>query len=302
MEYEAFLGERLDKAIAAVHTELSRSYVQELIANGNIKVSGKTVRPGYKLRAGDTVEVQIPDPVKIETVAQEIPLDIVYEDESVLVINKPAGMVVHPAAGNYEDTLVNALLHHCGDSLSAIGGVMRPGIVHRIDKDTTGLLVVAKGDKAHRHLSDQLKTRTLSRKYAALVHGNVKEDSGTISADIGRDSRDRKKMAVVKTGGREAVTHFTVAERFGQYTLLSCKLETGRTHQIRVHMRHRGHPIVGDKTYGVKKESFGLSGQLLHAGEIGFIHPETGEEMHFTAPLPEPFLRVLQILREKQNG
>ncbi len=299
MEYEAFIGERIDKAVTGVHTALSRAYVQQLIEEGHVTVSGKQVRSGYKLKAGDRVEVTVPEPKPLETVAQDIPLDIVYEDESVLVINKPAGMVVHPAAGNYEDTIVNALLHHCGDALSAIGGVMRPGIVHRIDKDTTGLLIVAKGDKAHRHLSAQLKTRTLSRTYFALVHGNVKEDAGKVEASIGRDSRDRKKMAVVKSGGREAVTHFTVAERFGQFTLMRCKLETGRTHQIRVHMRHIGHPIVGDKTYGVKKEAFQLEGQLLHAGEIGFIHPETEQAMTFAAPLPEAFEHVLQILRNR---
>lgn len=297
MEYKA--GERIDKAVAAVHTELSRAYVQQLIEDGHVTVSGRQVRPGYKLKKGDEVTVSVPAPTSLEAVAQDIPLDVVYEDGSVLVLNKPAGMVVHPAAGNYEDTLVNALLHHCGDSLSAIGGVLRPGIVHRIDKDTTGLLIVAKGDRAHQHLSAQLKTRTLSRVYLALVHGNVKEDAGTVDAPIGRDSRDRKKMAVVKTGGREAVTHFEVMERFGQYTLVKCKLQTGRTHQIRVHMRHIGHPIVGDKTYGVKKEAFQLSGQLLHAGELGFIHPETETGMRFSAPLPEAFERVLQILRNK---
>lgn len=299
MEYEAFLGERIDKAVAAVHGELSRAYVQTLIEEGQITVSGQKVRPGYKLRPGDTVQVIIPAPKQLETVAQDIPLSIVYEDASVLVIDKPAGMVVHPAAGNYADTLVNALLHHCGDSLSAIGGVMRPGIVHRIDKDTTGLLIVAKGDKAHNHLSEQLKTRTLSRKYYALVHGNIKEESGTVETLLDRDPKDRKKMAVVKSGGREAVTHFKVVERFGQYTLLKCKLQTGRTHQIRVHMRHIGHPIVGDKTYGVKKEAFQLPGQLLHAGEIGFIHPETEQEMSFSVPLPENFEHVLQILRNR---
>ncbi|MBE7062457.1 MAG: RluA family pseudouridine synthase, partial [Ruminococcaceae bacterium] len=248
---------------------------------------------------GDEVAVSVPAPTAPKAIAQDIPLNVVYEDGSVLVINKPAGMVVHPAAGNYEDTLVNALLHHCGDSLSAIGGVLRPGIVHRIDKDTTGLLIVAKGDRAHQHLSEQLKTRTLSRKYYALVHGNVKEDAGTINVPLGRDPKDRKKMAVVKTGGREAVTHFEVIERFGQYTLVRCKLQTGRTHQIRVHMRHIGHPIVGDKTYGIKKEAFQLDGQLLHAGEIGFIHPETEREMTFSVPLPEAFEHILQILRNR---
>ena len=299
MEYEAYVGERIDKAVTQLRPELSRAYVQQLIEAGHITVAGKQVRAGYKLRTGDKVEITVPAPVSLETVAQDIPLDVVYEDKSVLVINKPAGMVVHPAAGNTEDTLVNALLHHCGDTLSAIGGVLRPGIVHRIDKDTTGLLIVAKGDRAHQHLSEQLKTRTLSRKYYALVHGNVREETGTVDAPLGRDPRDRKKMAVVRTGGREAVTHFEVVERFGQYTLLKCKLQTGRTHQIRVHMRHMGHPIVGDKTYGIKKEAFQLDGQLLHAGEIGFIHPETEETMTFSVPRPAIFERILQILRNK---
>ena len=231
--------------------------------------------------------------------AEEIPLDIIFEDDCLLVINKPRGMVVHPAAGNYAGTLVNALLYHCGDSLSEIGGVLRPGIVHRIDKDTTGLLIVAKGDYAHRHLSEQLKTRSLSRTYFALVHGNIKEDTGTVDKPIDRDVHDRKKMAIAKTGGREAVTHYEVLERFGQYTLVKCKLQTGRTHQIRVHMKSLGHPLVGDKTYGIKKEAFDLEGQLLHAGAIGFIHPKSETEMAFSVPLPEDFERVLQILRNR---
>lgn len=299
MDVNAFIGERIDKAISKTREDISRARIQQLIEDGHITVSGKKVRTGYKLRAGDSVEIEIPEAVPLEAKAQAIPLDIVYEDKSLLVINKPRGMVVHPAAGNYEGTLVNALLHHCGDSLSEIGGVLRPGIVHRIDKDTTGLLIVAKGDYAHRHFSDQLKTRSLSRTYFALVHGNIKEDSGTVDKPIDRDLHDRKKMAIAKTGGREAVTHFEVVERFGLYTLLMCKLQTGRTHQIRVHMKSIGHPIVGDKTYGVKKEAFQLVGQLLHAGKIGFIHPETEEEMSFSAPLPEDFEHVLQILRNK---
>lgn len=299
MDVNAFIGERIDKAISKAREDISRARIQQLIEDGHITVSGKKVRPGYKLRRGDSVEIEIPEAVPLEAKPQAIPLDIVYEDKSLLVIHKPRGMVVHPAAGNYEGTLVNALLHHCGDSLSEIGGVLRPGIVHRIDKDTTGLLIVAKGDYAHRHFSDQLKTRSLSRTYFALVHGNIKEDSGTVDKPIDRDLHDRKKMAIAKTGGREAVTHFEVVERFGLYTLLMCKLQTGRTHQIRVHMKSIGHPIVGDKTYGVKKEAFQLDGQLLHAGKIGFIHPETEEEMSFSAPLPEDFEHVLQILRNK---
>ncbi len=298
MDFDAFCGERIDKAVAQVREDLSRSYISRLIENGNITVCGKAVRPGYKLKSGDKVEIILPPPKPLAAVSQDIPLDIVYEDAFVLVINKPRGMVVHPAAGNSEGTLVNALLHHCKDALSTIGGVERPGIVHRIDKDTTGLLIVAKGDMAHHHLSAQLKTRTLSRQYYALVHGNIKEDEGIVNAPIGRDVRDRKKMAIARIGGREAVTHFTVIERFMRYTLVRCKLETGRTHQIRVHMRHIGHPIVGDKTYGVKKEEFQLSGQLLHAGEIGFIHPETGERLSFSAGLPADFTRILGFLRK----
>ncbi len=299
MEYEAFSGERIDKAVAAVEKDLSRAYIQKLIEEGHITVCGKSVRTSYKLRPGDTVSVCLPPLKETEAVAQDIPLTVVYEDDDVLVINKPAGMVVHPAAGNADQTLVNALLHHCGTSLSGIGGVMRPGIVHRIDKDTTGLLVVAKNDAAHQHLSAQLKTRTLKRQYAALVHGNVREDAGIVNAPVGRSTQDRKKMAVVHAGGREAITHFKVTERFGVYTLLQCDLDTGRTHQIRVHMRYLGHPIVGDKTYGVKKEAFRLEGQLLHAGEIGFIHPRTEEQMRFTAPLPDAFAFVLNSLRRK---
>ncbi len=299
MDFEAFSGERIDKAVAALYSEMSRAYIAKLIEEGHITVNGKKTKAGYRLRDADAISVSVPAPKPMQAIPQDIPLSVVYEDDALLVINKPADMVVHPAAGNYEHTLVNALLHYCGSTLSTIGGVQRPGIVHRIDKDTTGLLVVAKGDASHKHLSAQLKARTLKRQYFALVHGNVTEENGRINAPIGRSTSDRKKMAIVKNGGRDAVTNYEVLERFGKYTLLKCILETGRTHQIRVHMRHIGHPIVGDKTYGVKKEAFHLDGQLLHAGIIGFIHPNTGEKMEFSAPLPSVFEKVLYALRKE---
>ncbi len=291
------VGTRVDKAVSEVFLQLTRSHAKKLFEDGSVLVNNSPVKPSQKLKAGDEVEVLMPPPVNMEIVPEDIELDIVYEDESVIVINKPAGMVVHPAAGNYSGTLVHALLMHCGDTLSSINGVIRPGIVHRLDKDTTGLMVAAKGDEAHLSLSDQLKNRTMKRRYTALVHGNIREDSGVIRTGIDRSRRDRKKMAVSQ-GGREAVTHFEVVERFGRYTLLHCTLETGRTHQIRVHMRHIGNPVVGDKTYGIKKEEFNLAGQLLHSGKIGFIHPKTNEYMEFWAKPPEAFLKVLGIIRK----
>lgn len=281
-------------------TGLTRSFVKKLFDGGLVRINGSPAKASAKLKPGDEIELEIPAPKEAEALPQDIPLDVVYEDDDVLVVNKPRGMVVHPAAGNEDGTLVNAVMYRCGDSLSAIGGVLRPGIVHRIDKDTTGLLAVAKNNAAHLALSDQLRDRSLSRTYYALVHGNIKEDSGVVDAPIGRSPADRKKMAVVP-GGREAVTDFVVVERFGNYTLVRCKLRTGRTHQIRVHMRHIGHPIVGDKTYGVRNEEFNLEGQLLHAGEIGFIHPSTGEKISFSAPLPEDFARVLEVLRGRNS-
>jgi len=295
-------GTRIDKAVSEVFPEISRSYAAKLIEEGNILIGGKKAGKSSKLSLGDTVEISLPEPKALEIVPQDIKLDIVYEDEYLLVINKPIDMVVHPSAGHEEGTLVNALMAHCGDALSTINGVMRPGIVHRIDRDTTGLLVVAKGDMAHENLSDQLKARTLKRRYFAIVHNNITEDSGTIDAPMGRNPNDRKKMAIVKDG-REAVTHFEVLERFGRYTLVACNLDTGRTHQIRVHMKHIGHPLLGDKTYGVKKEEFNLPGQMLHAGKIGFIHPKSGEYMEFEAPLPEVFEKTLNNIRNMcKNG
>jgi len=290
---------RCDVYIAENTPSLSRSFLKKLFDSGEILVNGKSVRASYKLKEGDEITFSIPETKPLDVVAQDIPLDIVYEDDCVLVINKKRGMVVHPAAGNEDGTLVNALMHHCGDKLSGINGVMRPGIVHRIDKDTTGLLAVAKNDLAHQSLTDQLSDRSLSRTYYAIVHGNIKEDTFTVDAPIARDPSDRKKMAIAKKDGRDAVTHITVLERFGKYTFIRCKLQTGRTHQIRVHTKYIMHPILGDKTYGLKKEEFSLAGQLLHAGEIGFIHPKTGEKVSFSAPLPDDFQETLEKIRIK---
>lgn len=290
---------RCDVYIAENVPELSRSFLKKLFDAGEVFVNGKAVRASLKLKEGDEVTFTLPEVKKLDVEAQEIPLDIVYEDDDLLVINKSRGMVVHPAAGNEDGTLVNALMHHCGDNLSGINGVMRPGIVHRIDKDTTGLLVVAKNDCAHQALTDQLSDRTLSRTYYAIVHGNIKEDNFTVDAPIARDPSDRKKMAIAKKDGRNAVTHISVLERFGKYTYIRCKLETGRTHQIRVHTKSIMHPILGDKTYGLKKEEFSLAGQLLHAGEIGFVHPTTGEKVSFSAPLPQDFSETLEKIRVK---
>ena len=292
---------RCDKYIADNTPGVSRSYIKKLFDDGLIFVNGKAASASLKLKAGDEITFTLPEAHEIEAKPEKIELDIVYEDEELLVINKPRGMVVHPAPGNETGTLVNAVLYHCKGNLSGINGALRPGIVHRIDKDTTGLLVVAKTDNAHAFFSEALKDRSLSRKYLALVHGNIKEDEGRVNAPLARSTEDRKKMAVAKKNGREAITDYTVLERFGAYTLVLCKLKTGRTHQIRVHMRHIGHPIVGDKTYGVKKEEFSLEGQLLHAGIIGFKHPKSGEEISLSAPLPEDFEKVLGVLRARQQ-
>lgn len=292
---------RCDVYIAENTQGLSRSFLKKLFDGGEVMVNGKAVRASFKLKEGDEISFTVPPSVPLDVTAEDIPLDIVYEDKDVLVINKERGMVVHPAAGNEDGTLVNALMHHCGDSLSGINGVMRPGIVHRIDKDTTGLLVVAKNDSAHTFLTQQLSDHTLGRTYYAIVHGNIKENNLTIDAPVARSTNDRKKMAVARTGGRDAVTHLTVLERFGKYTYIKCRLETGRTHQIRVHTKHIGHPILGDKAYGLKKEEFSLVGQLLHAGELRFIHPSTKEEVSFTAPLPEDFTETLEKIRKKYS-
>lgn len=289
---------RLDKYLSDKLEDMTRSYLKKLISDDKaVLVNGNPAKPNYKLKPGDIIKLAVPEPIELEIKAENIPLNIVYEDNDMLVVNKPQGMVVHPAAGNYTGTLVNALLYHCGDSLSGINGEKRPGIVHRIDKDTSGLLLVAKNDNAHQKLSSQIKEHSLTRAYKALVHGNIKQDSGRIDAPIGRHPSDRKKMTVTDRNSREAVTNFRVLERYGRYTFVECILETGRTHQIRVHMSKNGHPIVGDKTYGVKKEEFNLAGQLLHAYKVGFIHPVSGEYMEFVSELPDYYMNVLDRLR-----
>ena len=287
---------RLDKYLSDKLEDMTRSYLKKLISDDKaVLVNGNPAKPNYKLKPGDIIELAVPEPIELEIKAENISLDIVYEDNDMLVVNKPQGMVVHPAAGNYTGTLVNALLYHCGDSLSGINGEKRPGIVHRIDKDTSGLLLVAKNDNAHQKLSSQIKEHSLTRAYKALVHGNIKQDSGRIDAPIGRHPSDRKKMTITDKNSREAVTNFRVLERYGRYTFVECILETGRTHQIRVHMSKN--PIVGDKTYGVKKEEFNLTGQLLHAYKVGFIHPVSGEYMEFVSELPDYYMNVLDRLR-----
>ena len=290
-------GERVDAALARLAPELSRSAAQKLIESGAVLRNGVPARKSEKLAAGDTLEFELPEVQEITLEAEDIPLDIVYEDADVIVVNKPKGLVVHPAAGHWSGTLVNALMYHCRDSLSGIGGELRPGIVHRIDKDTSGLLIAAKNDFAHRALAAQLKDHTLARTYACIVCGNIREDSGTIDAPIGRDPADRKKMCVTRKDGREAVTHWRVLERFPGYTWLECKLETGRTHQIRVHLAWRSHPILGDTVYGHKKPELGMDTQCLHARELTFVHPRTGERMTVSCELPEYFQDLIRKLR-----
>lgn len=294
---EQHVGKRLDAFVSENIEGQSRSYIQKLIEQEAIQVNGKSTKSNYKLRLRDQIEVNIPDPIPLEVKAEEINLNIVYEDEDVIVINKPQGMVVHPAHGNYTGTIVNALLSHC-DNLSGINGVMRPGIVHRIDKDTSGVIVIAKNNEAHVSLSEQLKEHSITRCYNALVEGRVKNDQGTIETLIGRNPKDRKEMAVVTRNGKKAVTHYTVLETFENHTLIEARLETGRTHQIRVHMSYIGHPIVGDPVYGYKKQRFDTKGQLLHARILGFVHPRTGQYMEFEAPLPEYFIDILNKIRK----
>jgi len=286
---------RIDTYLANNIEELSRSYIQKLIDEGSIHVNDKIVKSNYKVKQNDAIDIDIPEPVELNVNAEDIELNVVYEDCDVLVINKPQGMVVHPAAGNYSGTLVNALLNHCSD-LSGINGVMRPGIVHRIDKDTSGLLLVAKNDLSHKNLAEQIKEHTVNRRYIALVEGVIKVDKGTIEGPIGRHRTDRKKMDVV-TLGKPAVTHFKVLERLKGYTLIEAKLETGRTHQIRVHMSHIGHSVVGDPLYGIKNQKFNLNGQALHAAVLGFMHPRTGEYMEFEAPIPKHMEKLLEDIR-----
>ena len=289
-------GARIDKFISDNVEELTRSAVQGLMEKGKILVSGKSVSKNYKLRDGDTVEVEIPEPEPMDALPEDIPLDIVYEDSDLLVVNKPKGMVVHPAHGNHSGTLVNALLHHCGDSLSGINGVIRPGIVHRIDKNTSGLLIVAKNDAAHLHLAEQIKVHSFTREYEAVASGYFKETEGTIDAPIGRHKTDRKKMCVTTENSRNAVTHYSVIRQYGGYAHVRLRLETGRTHQIRVHLAYIGHPVLGDDVYG--KAYKGIEGQCLHARKIGFIHPTTGEYMEFTSELPDYFVLILNKLEK----
>lgn len=291
-------NERIDKFLSRELTELSRSYIQKLLKEQHILVNGKAVKANYKLSQDDSIEVSVPESEPLDVVPEDIPLDIIYEDNDILVVNKPKGMVVHPAPGHYSHTLVNAVLFHCGSDLSGINGVIRPGIVHRIDMDTTGSLLVCKNDKAHQILAEQLKEHSITRCYHAIIIGNLKDDQGTVNAPIGRDPVDRKKMSTRSNSFRPAVTHYRVLERFGDYTYIECKLETGRTHQIRVHMSSIGHPILGDKIYGPAKCPFKLEGQTLHAKTLGIIHPSTGEYMEFDAPLPEYFLKLLDKLRK----
>ncbi len=294
-------GERIDTAVSNVLPDLTRSAVQKLIADDNVLVNGNPIAKNYKVRVGDVVEIIIPEPTLMSAEPQDIPIDVLFEDDDMLVVNKPKGMVVHPAPGNPDGTLVNALMHHCAGTLSGINGVIRPGIVHRIDKDTSGLLIVAKNDFSHVNLAQQIKEHSFTREYRAVVHGNLKEDTGTISASIGRNPKDRKKMAVTDKNAREATTHYEVIERFPGYTYVKCRLETGRTHQIRVHMAYIGHPVAGDLVYGPKNTPTELKGQCLHAGLIGFVHPRSGEYIELSAPIPEyfeKFLRKLENLRK----
>ena len=292
-------GTRLDAFLAARLPELSRSRAASLVQEGRVTVNGRPASKSCRLTGGETLSVDLPEqPADTSLTAQAIPLDVVYEDDEVIVVNKPAGLVVHPAPGHPDGTLVNALLHHCGDSLSGIGGEKRPGIVHRIDRDTSGLIIAAKNDAAHAFLSAQLSDHTLARTYECLVTGSLKQDSGTVNAPIGRHPADRKKMAVV-AGGRPAVTHWEVVARYPGVTHLRCRLETGRTHQIRVHMAHIGHPILGDTVYGAKKPVPGLTGQCLHARELKFIHPRTGESVHLETDLPPYFREVLDRLGQE---
>lgn len=284
---------RLDKYLAEQFPEQTRSYLQKLIKEGGVLVNGRSVKTGYQLSCGDEVCVNIPEPKELDVEPQKMELDIVYEDEDVILINKPKGMVVHPAPGHTKDTLVNGLLYHCQGNLSGINGVARPGIVHRIDRDTTGILIVCKNDMAHNSIAAQLKEHSITRRYRALVHGNIKEDKGTVEGPIGRHPVDRKKMAINERNGKPAVTHYQVLKRFGNYTYIECVLETGRTHQIRVHMASIGHPLVGDEVYGPAKCPFKLEGQCLHAMVLGFVHPRTGEYMEFSAELPGYFQELL---------
>lgn len=289
--------ERIDKCISSYLDSLSRSYIQKIIKDGNVFVNDAVIKANYRVRVDDRVRFILPDSVEPDIPAQAIPLDILYEDSDILIINKPKNMVVHPAPGHYEGTIVNAIMYHCKGELSGINGVMRPGIVHRIDKDTTGSLIICKNNETHNAIAALLKTHDITRKYRAVVYGNLKEDSGTIDAPIGRHPNDRKKMAINTKNGKRAVTHYKVLEHFDKFSYVECQLETGRTHQIRVHMASIGHPLLGDEVYSNRKSPYKLEGQVLHAMTIGFVHPRNGKYMEFEAPLPEYFEELLQKLR-----
>ncbi len=291
---------RIDVYVSEI-AEITRSRAAKLICDGCVEINGKIAQKSYKLQTGDNVSVTVPDPIDYNVLPQNLNLDIVYEDEHLLVVNKPKGMVVHPAAGNFENTLVNGLMYHCKDNLSGINGVMRPGIVHRIDKNTSGLLIVAKNDNAHNFLAQQIKEHSFTREYEAIVYGNFKDDNGTVNAPIGRHPVKRKQMTVTSTGSRNAVTHYQVLERFGEFTYIKLKLETGRTHQIRVHMAYLGHPVAGDDVYGPKKIITELNGQCLHARKIGFLHPITKEYLEFSCALPDYFDKYLNKLKNNFN-
>ena len=292
------VNKRVDVFLNEEMEDISRSALQKNIEKGNITVNGEKISKNYKLRIGDIVEAELPPPENIDIVPEDIPLDIMYEDDDLIVINKPQNMVVHPAPGHYTGTLVNALMFHCGDNLSGINGVLRPGIVHRIDKDTSGVLVIAKSDLAHKGLSEQLAEHSMKRVYNAIVYNSFSEESGTVDRNIDRSKNDRKKMAVVMQGGRNAVTHYKVIEKLGKYTWVELQLETVRTHQIRVHMSYIGHPLLGDPVYGPKKCPFNLNGQVLHAKVLGFIHPRTGEYMEFNSELPDNFSSLIERLKK----
>ena len=292
-------GERIDRYLSEELEDRSRSYIQKLIKENHVTVNQKPVKANYRLSLGDRVEIDLPEAKEPDIKPEDIPLDILYEDKDIIIVNKPKQMVVHPAPGYYSQTLVNALMYHCGFELSGINGTMRPGLVHRIDMDTTGSLVACKNDMAHQSLSKQLKEHSIRRIYVAIVHGNIKEEDGTVNAPIGRHPTERKKMSIHSRNGREAITHYQVLERFGNYTYIQCELETGRTHQIRVHMASLGHPLLGDMVYGPKKCPFPhLQGQTLHARTLGIIHPRTGEYLEVNAPLPAYFIELLDKLRK----
>ena len=291
---ENWMDERIDKFLSAQLPEQSRSYLQKIIKEGSVLVNGSPVKASYRMDDQDEVTIDLPELKEPEIEAENIPLDILYEDDDLLMVNKPKGMVVHPSAGHTTGTLVNAVMYHCKEDLSGINGVMRPGIVHRIDKDTTGVLVICKNDKAHNFVAEQLKEHSITRKYRAIVHGVIKEDEGTVNAPIGRHPTERKKMAINEKNGKHAVTHYRVLERFANHTYIECQLETGRTHQIRVHMASLHHPLLGDTVYGSQKNPYHLEGQTLHAMVLGLIHPSTGSYLEVTAPLPEYFQKLLK--------